>query len=320
MKSIKGKLCNCLQSRRINVLFNHFIDKDLQSMLQPLNFLQSIKFCPKYRITNNFIAPNSRLSNCVSLCGTISFLSILIYHFYCEATNKYLLKYFPMSQFTSYTLAVFFNTGLIVSSISSVMRTNNNVSFILKFQDVHRFLNKSFKYFTICSWVIVTVYLSISVFCVTYFALFTRNYILTVVSLIIFSLDIDIIYATRLIQLLKDKVDLWNIHSLQFRKQEDCDKEDHCKIMFQAYVNILQCYEICWDSFQHVVREYDYFFLYTPYLHIHTAKEIRNQTREVKNHIILVNLTNTHVNLLNIKQNFSQTSKLYLCSLKYLTG
>ena len=37
--------------------------------------------------------------------------------------------------------------------------------------------------------------------------------------------------------------------------------------------------------------------------HVHTAKEISNAAWELRNH--LLNLTNMHVNLLNIKQNFA---------------
>ena len=34
---------------------------------------------------------------------------------------------------------------------------------------------------------------------------------------------------------------------------------------------------------------------------VHTAKDMSNQSRKTKNHIVLLKLNNTHVNLLNIK-------------------
>ena len=39
------------------------------------------------------------------------------------------------------------------------------------------------------------------------------------------------------------------------------------------------------------------------YSHVHTAKEISDQSRKFRNRIVVLKLTNTYVNLLNIKQN-----------------
>ena len=37
---------------------------------------------------------------------------------------------------------------------------------------------------------------------------------------------------------------------------------------------------------------------------IHTAKEISNQAHKLRNHVVFLKLTNTHVNLLDIKQDY----------------
>ena len=39
-------------------------------------------------------------------------------------------------------------------------------------------------------------------------------------------------------------------------------------------------------------------------MYVHTAKDISNQAHKLRNHIVLIKLTNPH-NLLNIKQDFA---------------
>ncbi|XP_075985620.1 uncharacterized protein LOC142982821 [Anticarsia gemmatalis] len=67
------------KSYTVTILHNS-IDQDVQTMLYPLNLMQTILFGSKYRIKDGFISPNSGLTNFILLCGNISFILAFLYH------------------------------------------------------------------------------------------------------------------------------------------------------------------------------------------------------------------------------------------------
>lgn len=66
------------ENRQVKIVFHKLVDKDIQSMLRPLNIVQTVCFCPKYRIKNNIIFPTSRLSNIMSIFGTVMFIFVFL--------------------------------------------------------------------------------------------------------------------------------------------------------------------------------------------------------------------------------------------------
>ena len=236
---------------RVENLFNNVIDKDLQSMLLPLNLLQTIVFYPKYCISNNNITRNGRKSKILSLSATILFILIKCHDLFDKKSQNFI----PMTIILSKSDFLLFSIGFIINFILCVLDTEKNIQFVLKFQDVHRYIhNDTLKVFTIANWVI---FVSILVFYGTSSMLIFK---LTVGSIhssfstvILLSFDANLVYAIRLIQLLKDKVDQWSVQALQYLDMDCRDRGDHCKRMFQAYVDILDCYDIYKDSFQLMV-------------------------------------------------------------------
>ena len=257
MKSLKINLLRIFKSTRVEIISNNIIDKDVQSMLLPLDLLQIVQFCPKYCIKDNFISPNSRLSNFISLCATMFFILHLSYYVLyitiadAIATNQELFIFILLS-----SELVFVCTGFIMTFFLKILRTSENITLVLKFQDIHRHLNndKKFKRFIIVNWFAVVSLSMFSIGALTFCGIMVGISIGTVFTgVILLGFDANIFYCIRVIQLLKDKIDLWNLQVFQHKNMEDREIEEYCKVMFQAYVHILDCFDIYKGSFQQIV-------------------------------------------------------------------
>lgn len=71
-------------------------------------------------------------------------------------------------------------------------------------------------------------------------------------SYIIVVFDIAIVYAFRMIHLLGNYIVEWNNRALEFGKT-DADDEVYCNKMFEAYTDIMECYEMYIICFQYFV-------------------------------------------------------------------
>ena len=251
MKTTKIKIRPKHKNRLSKVLPHNMIDKDVQSMLLPLNLLKIIPFFPKYRIRNNLIIPNNHLLKSVSLCCTISiiiflFCNIFYRHSMFNAMNRNYLK-----KISKITNGGFLSVWLINNFIHGAFKTKENVSFVLKFQDIHRFLNndKKFKLYVIQNWVTIVLFAAFYSFMIIVHMLPDPIFLQIFEHLSTMTMEAEMVYAIRLIQLLKDKVNLWNDQALQYHSME----VTHCKRMFQAYIKILDCFDIYKISFQNIV-------------------------------------------------------------------
>lgn len=227
------------------------VDKNIQSTLWPLNLMQTICFYPKYRIKNNIIYPNSRLSNITSVCGSFLYISLFLLHIYENYCNDHLRKYLSFMYFAAYYETSFFTTGFILNCLLTIVQTHKNIDFTLTIQRIHRFLNnqKSFKSFTVVNWLIISWLLACHI-------LITYCFYWSISSLFGFALicfDMNIIYATRCITFLKDMLDLWNEEVLRLQLMRDMDMKDYCKVMFHTYTDILSGYDTFKKTYKHFV-------------------------------------------------------------------
>ena len=181
-------------------------------MLLPLNMLNTIQFCPKYCIKDNCISPSSRLSNFVSFSGTIFFIIYFVY----GILNISVTRDNGIIKIVMIIIdPIIFGTGFFNNFIHKISRANENISLVLKFQDVHRHLDDEakFRHFIISNWIIVVSLLVFGISSVIVFGIMLGVSARTIISVILLmNFDANILYAIRIIQLLTDKVDLWNNH------------------------------------------------------------------------------------------------------------
>lgn len=235
------------------------IDKDVQSMLQPLNLMNNILLFPKYRIKNNFINSNSFISYTVTLCYIIISSAVFIYRIYVIHSNEFVRKFMNTIYLCSYFDFFAFSVGAIMNLIINVLQTKIFILFVLKIQDIHRVLNDTkFKHFSIRNWISV-IYMLCSHICLLIFCHIQLNVpsyeFCCGVATMIF--DVNVMYAIRLIELLRIKMDLWNIQAKRLKQMDEND----CKIMFKAYANILECYDMYRVGSLQMVSWFRFYFI-----------------------------------------------------------
>ena len=141
---------------------------------------------------------------------------------------------------------IFYCSGFVLDFVLNIMQAKKNIQFVLTFQEIHRFLNNEtdFNQFVIWNWVLVIVALSfLAIFLYTFCTLLGLSYIALIAGFILVVFDLNTIYVTRILKVLESKMRLWKIKTLFFQETYGLD-ENHVKIIFQAYANILECYNI----------------------------------------------------------------------------
>lgn len=245
------KIRNWMIQRKTRVLMKNTVDKDLQTMLLPLNLIPNIMLSPKYSIRKNLIKPNSIAFHVAGFCAVFIYTSFYVYRIY------YINVEIPMN-FTAPNICCYFDVffyfyGFFMCFVVSVMKTRTNIEFVLNYQEVHTFFGSrtNIKNFSLWNWISV-ILIIIWYFGLTVFSIITGAPIhVCMIDLVIIIIDANTIYATRLIKLLDNVIVLIN-SEIQSLACFEVGKEN-CKKLFKAYYDIIKCYNILVTSFQQFV-------------------------------------------------------------------
>ncbi|PZC79303.1 hypothetical protein B5X24_HaOG201000 [Helicoverpa armigera] len=250
-----GNSCHSVNSRcPVNK-----VDKDLQSIFLPLNLLQILVLNPKFYIRKNLVKPNDCLQKLILMCGLVIFLSGYVYRVTEIILDDNLKRYGSINflYYASYFDFVFYSSGFIMNVIIHCKQSSKMVTFVLIFQKIHVFLNTgSIKRSVIRNWTNVTVifvfYILVMLFSsLSIYNQASWNFALNLLYLA--SLDSNIIYAISLMRLLVDKLELWSVRVLM--TSTDGNDVTYRYQMFEAYKQILKCYDLCKDVFQQQVSQ-----------------------------------------------------------------
>ncbi|PZC83179.1 hypothetical protein B5X24_HaOG200825 [Helicoverpa armigera] len=189
------------------------VDKDVQTMLMPLNLMQNVFFNKKYRIKNNTILPNNLTSNILSFVASLTCTLIFLYRVYLMSALED-SRFTSILYYSSFFDCLYYCVGYVINFVSGVIFTKKSIEFVFIFQKIHRFISNEtdFRLFVIWNWVSVSVaasgYVLICIFFVTNADLSVFN---GFPCLFLCIFDFNIVYAMRLIQLLRSKLVLWNL-------------------------------------------------------------------------------------------------------------
>lgn len=256
------------------ILLNNMVSDEIQSMLRPLNLMQKIIFLPQYSIRDNFITPNNSISNSYTICVTISFIIITFYRIYLMYIMHTISKNSSYLRLFVFIFDLFFYAlGFIIHAFVCISQTKINTDFVLTIQEVHNSLYNTkydYKKFMYMNWVYVFLlfmfYISSSLYT---FLIFKEVSIMQVVAFFfLICFDAYMVCAIRLMTLLKDELDRWNKEVLNSSSKDD----DTCKMLFQCYANILECYDRYRHSYRIVVSQ-------------QLIKFVRNQLQLFKFHV-----------------------------------
>lgn len=236
---------------KTNAFSKHRVDKDIQSIVLPLNLSQVVFLQFKYLIKDNFIQSHTPLMNGLSIC---SILSLVMLQFYEDFTllNVNIVKcYLDFALLFEYCLHC---SKFITTFIVNFVQRDKNIELVLTIQEIHRFISekRKSKMLIIGNWIsiIIVYFLYTSVVITT--NIFIRRINLNLLSRILINafFDLDMLYTIRIIKLLKDKVHLWNDRLLNSPINYE---KKYSKKMLKVYTQILDCYHLFNLCFRHVV-------------------------------------------------------------------
>lgn len=137
-------------------------------MLIPLNVLQNIMFCKKYRIKENIITPKSFIYNFVSMIVSLVLIVLLIFCTYVAVSNDRVPGYAILITFYN---CIFYCFGFAMNFVIGIIQTEFFIQFVLIFQKVHRYLNDEIciDRHVIYNWTLTIMAIGFYIIILTYF-------------------------------------------------------------------------------------------------------------------------------------------------------
>ncbi|PZC79316.1 hypothetical protein B5X24_HaOG201014, partial [Helicoverpa armigera] len=233
------------------------IEEDLESILKPLNIMQSLFICAKYSIRNRIITHNSKLYNALRVFCTCIYSCIYLYRMISQdhqTINKSWRKFwFGMAWIAGFIL---YMVGDLINTISNIKHSHKNILLVLKIQHVLSILRISgtdLRIFVCYSWASVII---LNIFSISYVICycFTTNIIIFEIISAYTSIahDINIAYAIILMKLNEKMVRVF-MEELESSKCDDSKIEEYWNRMLNMYLNILEIYNIIWKTFQQML-------------------------------------------------------------------
>lgn len=245
----------------INPVFNNVVAKDVQSMFLSLNPMSKILLCPNFTIKNDVIQPNSLLTNLLSIISSVT----LPFLFICSTYVGYRFgKYWVDSNFLDFILiyeCVMYSFGFIINRVLELNRTKIYIDLVLTFQRLHEHINDRdhFKRFKVSNWIVFVV--THLIFIIYFYLICTTlkmPYFYAMRGHVLVVIDFKLLYIIRLIKLLKSKVVLWIDTLVRYKGFSGEQRKCFCKKMFEAYVDLLRCYDTHKYCSQEIVSRYCY--------------------------------------------------------------
>nr|QZH55060.1 gustatory receptor 27 [Achelura yunnanensis] len=222
------------------VLLKNILSDNFQKMLFPFNVIEKMFFLSKCKIQNNFVTPNRFMDNVISLIfvSTVSLLHVVSLISHLVSNN---------AQTVTLIVVAFINlllycTGFFLHFICKVVNTNVNVEFLLKLQHIYHCLYKTetcIKSAVLKSRLQV-YFLVISNFVAIFWAMYFElaNYIDIIIVFVLLHFDVDMIYASMMIQMIEQFTMRWLEMLDSIEENNDWNK------LFEVYLDLLQAYEL----------------------------------------------------------------------------
>lgn len=221
---------------------DNIIEKDLQSLLKPLNLIQNLFLCAKYKIKDGRIYPNTMLYKLVSSFGTAIILVINNYSVFDSLLWDII-----------YTFLVFL--GFILNCYFCLAKSQDNVALILKIQHVLRAQRKAtfFRQYSIYTWFCVVASQTFAVLTIVVYVFVLPELDLYELgrTYIVSCLDVNALYASILIKIVCESLKTW-LEDVQ-RAEESEDENNDWDNIFHTFLEINEAYQLIVKTFQALV-------------------------------------------------------------------
>nr|WCC57897.1 gustatory receptor 29.1 [Papilio memnon] len=228
-------------------LLNNYIETSFQKFLYPLNLAHFLVYSPKYCISDNFITPNNNKTKYLSLCCALLFIVIVIvvvFHNELRYNEGVLLLLFII-------IYIIIASSFIINFIVNSIQSDVNVEFIVTIQTINpsfQFFKIDFESFIFGNWIYVFILSFSYIFLIgTHFYQSNFSLILCLYYIALIISDVNVIYLTRVIQLLTHVTQTWMAelkHVDEMTKdtgifwKESVQLKSIWKTLFKAYLDI----------------------------------------------------------------------------------
>nr|WCC57921.1 gustatory receptor 49 [Papilio memnon] len=241
------------EENKYNILAKNYIHVDFEKVLFPLTLTQYFILSPKYYLCQNYIRPNSVFTN-VILCS----LTVIIFVCFLYFSFKYLIDAQVFLNdflgFLYYLENLIYAFGYLFNGVFLIVKSRVNVELIVCIQIIINNLgiNKSDKQRIIFGNWIFCFLIFLFYFLNTYIQLFHAftTYVIMVLSIFIhMPLDFNIVYATRILYLLRKQTENWMMH-LNYMLNASIEENNtlgkyRWQSMLKGYLSIIDAYYIC---------------------------------------------------------------------------
>ncbi|XP_028041901.1 uncharacterized protein LOC114251721 [Bombyx mandarina] len=290
------------------------VDSSLERLLLPFTLVQYVSFIPMYSIRRGLVSPDGPLAYLYSLLGFCLFTSISVY----RNAILHRTRLSSLHLFTLYSDLVSFVINYSLSLICNVVNSKSNVEFVCRLQRLQTVLRRyqrEQEQFARSNWAYLAAVTALYLAVVGLLNVVVLKQSLpdTLYLLLLFCIDVNVLYATRMLALLRCYLQLWT------RKINEKAFNPVHHNMFTAYLDILQEYEVYTTLFKKIIT---YYVLET-FLHgllyvqvaIQICKSIRRSGRFSEQLMMIVSIfTWTIKNMIIMTLHNVECEKFYLAA------
>ena len=236
----------------INPITDNYLDRGFQKVLLPFRCFQHVVFLSCFSIEYNCIRPHRACYYVVSLMAILGFIAVHMYNLF---WNEYDDKVIPYMIFFIRSHVFFSVLPFIFFYVLNIIQRRDHLRLILKIQKAFRLIHfKQYKKVAKRNWFALLRYSLSYIACVA--AARDLSMIVYLFTLLFF--DALITYGGSIIRLIRDGIFSWMDEVEYYSKiclaLEEENYDDKSKKLFQAYVNLLEAFDIFKEIFQFVVR------------------------------------------------------------------
>lgn len=247
--------------RRLNrseFLLNNSIDDTFNTMLFPLNVLQTVIFDKKYRIRDKFITSNVKSTQLAAFC--VIFI-VTAFNLYQYSKTPWAPDVSKPLQITIFMQEQILEPVFLFANVAfTLYNSNEHVVLILKLQGLYKFTKCSvYKDCTLINWIGVVLVLGCHAGLLIFLYIDHKSVACFLVVLLV--LNASTFCALRFVNLLRRNLMVWtdNIRQLQetLRTKTEIEIKDvnqSCAELFNYYKDILEAFNIVKKTFELVVR------------------------------------------------------------------
>ena len=227
---------------KIDPITNNFLDRQFRNLLLPIQCLQHLFFVSTFSIEYNCIRPHRILYHIFSFIGTLGFISFHVSNFLTSNSDGQINPF----------LVIFIRLNVIMLVIpficfyfAKIIQRTEHIIVILKIQKAFRIINyKKYKKSTMKTWNGVSRHLVSYIITVA----LIRNLVIAIYFYSLIYFDVNLTYGVFYIVLIRDGMIAWisevEYYSKLSLELEEAKISEKCKRLFEAYVSLLEAYDI----------------------------------------------------------------------------